>query len=250
MARRFEHAVVVGASSGIGAALARRLAAQGSKVALVARRAEALTALASELNQGRGEPVAFVFPHDVCRREEASALIQEIARALGGLDLVIYAAGIMPAVAFDEFDPVKDAAILEVNLLGAVAWLDPVAARFARVGRGTIVGIGSIAGDRGRSVNPAYNTSKAALHTFLEALRNRVARRGVRVVTIKPGFVDTPMLAGRPGVRGAISAARAAEIILRKARRGVVTAYVPARWRLVSWVIRAIPSVLFRQLKV
>ena len=169
---------------------------------------------------------------------------------MGGLDLVIYAAGVMPEVSFEEYDTGKDSLMVEVNLLGAMAWLNEAARRFNRLGGGTIVGIGSIAGDRGRSANPGYHTSKGALAIYLESLRNRIARRGVRVVTIKPGFVDTPMTFGKPGLFWLISAERAAEIILAKARRGVVTAYVPARWRLVSWVIRSIPSFLFRRLKI
>ncbi len=84
----------------------------------------------------------------------------------------------MQALEFDEYDPVKDLAMIDVNLRGAVAWLDPAADRFARLGRGTIVGVGSVAGDRGRSGNPAYCTAKAGLHTYLESLRNRVARVG------------------------------------------------------------------------
>ena len=117
-----------------------------------------------------------------------------------------------------------------------------------RLGRGTIVGIGSVAGDRGRSGNPGYCTSKAAFHTYLEAIRNRVARDGVRVVTIKPGFVDTAMTRGMDGLFWVISPDRAAEIILSKASRGAVTAYVPARWRLVMLVIRSIPSFIFTRL--
>ncbi len=250
MARQFRHALVVGASSGIGEALARRLAADGARVAIVARREDRLRAIVDEINAAAGEPRALYVVHDVREAAGVPELYQRIARDLGGLDLVVYAAGLQHRVAFDEFDTAKDREMLEVNLGGAVAWLNPAAERFGRLGRGTIVGIGSVAGDRGRSANPAYNTAKAGLHTFLEALRNRVGRRGVRVVTIKPGFVDTPMSRGQSGLFWLISADRAAEIILAKARRGVVTAYVPARWRLVMWVIRSIPSVLFRRLRV
>lgn len=250
MAGRFQHAIVVGASAGIGEAVARRLAAVGCRVALVARRAERLEAIAAELNQGRDEPVAFTVVHDVRRREGVAELVEETARRLGGLDLVVYAAGLMERVAFDEYDTARDVAMLEVNLLGAVAWLNPVAERFARLRSGTIVGIGSVAGDRGRSGNPVYNTSKAGLHTYLEALRNRIARTGARVVTIKPGTVDTDMTRGMGGLLWLISADRAAERILKAARRGAVVAYVPARWRPLMWVIRAIPSLVFRRLKV
>ena len=244
----FEHALVVGASSGIGEALARRLAADGARVALIARREAELRRIMDEINGAAGREVAIAVAHDVRAVDEAPELVQEIARRLGGLDLVIYAAGAMPAVAADEFNTVKDREMLEVNLLGAVAWLNPVAERKARLGRGTIVGIGSVAGDRGRAPNPVYCTSKAGFHAYLEALRNRLAKLGVRVVTIKPGFVDTAMTRGKEGLFWVISADRAAEIILEKASRGVVTAYVPARWRLVMAIVRSIPSFIFSKL--
>jgi len=244
----FQHALVVGASSGIGEALARRLAADGARVALVARRENELRRIMDEINDAAGGDRAIAVAHDVKAVDEAPELVQEIARRLGGLDLVIYAAGAMPAVAADEYDTKKDRDMIEVNLLGAIAWLNPVAERMARLGRGTIVGIGSVAGDRGRAPNPAYCTSKAGFHAYLEALRNRVAKLGVTVVTIKPGFVDTAMTRGKEGLFWVISADRAAEIILKKASRGVVTAYVPARWRLVMTIVRSIPSFIFTKL--
>ena len=239
---------MVGASSGIGEALARRLATDGAKVALVARRENELRRIMDEINDAAGEERAVAVAHDVKAVDEAPELVQEIARRLGGLDLVIYAAGAMPAVAADEYDTDKDREMIVVNLLGAVAWLNPVAERMARLGRGTIVGIGSVAGDRGRAPNPVYCTSKAGFHAYLEALRNRVAKLGVKVVTIKPGFVDTAMTRGKEGLFWVISADRAAEIILKKASRGVVTAYVPARWRLVMTIVRSIPSFIFSKL--
>ncbi|PWB78203.1 MAG: short-chain dehydrogenase [Holophagae bacterium] len=246
----FRHALVIGASSGIGEAVARRLAGGGARVALVARRAERLDEIAASINGAAGEQRAFVFAHDVRETAAVPELLQRITTALGGLDLVVCAAAVQHRVAFDEFDVAKDQEMLAVNLMGAVAWLDPVAERFGRLRRGTIVGIGSVAGDRGRSANPIYNTSKAGLHTFLEAIRNRIGRYGVRVVTVKPGFVETRMTAGMPSTPWKISADRAAEIILRRARRGPETVYVPARWRYVMWVIRAMPSCVFKRLRV
>ena len=244
----FKHALVIGASSGIGEALARRLAAEGTRVALVGRREPELRRVMGEINSAAGEDRAAAIAHDVRATAEIPELVQGIARVLGGLDLVIYAAGVMPAVAGDEYNTAKDREMIEVNLMGAVAWLNPVAERMANLGRGTIVGIGSVAGDRGRSGNPVYCTSKAALHAYLEALRNRLARAGVKVVTIKPGFIDTAMTRGKDGLFWVISADRAAEIILDKARRGTVTAYVPARWRVVMAIIRSIPSFIFSRL--
>jgi NAD(P)-dependent dehydrogenase (short-subunit alcohol dehydrogenase family) len=246
----FKRALVIGASSGIGAAVALRLAAGGGRVALVARRRDKLEELTARINTIHGEDRAIHRVHDVRSTDEAAELFQSIARDLGGVDLVVYAAGVMHPAAFDEFDHRKDLDTLDVNLRGAIAWLDPAAERFSRLGGGTIIGIGSVAGDRGRSGNPAYCTAKAGLHTYLEAIRNRVARNGVTVVTIKPGFVDTAMTRGLDGLFWLITADRAAEIILSKARRGAVVAYVPARWRWVMLVIRSIPSIIFRRLKV
>jgi short-subunit dehydrogenase len=242
--------LIIGASSGIGEAVARRLAADGTRVALVARRGDELERIVAEINASTGQERALAFAHDVRETDRVAGLFQQIARELGGLDLVVYAAGIMHPVAFDEYDPSKGLEMLAVNLGGALAWLDPAAERFNRLRSGTIVGIGSVAGDRGRSGNPEYGTSKAGLHTYLEGIRNRVARNGVKVVTIKPGFVDTAMTRGLDGLFWLISPERAAEIILKHARRGTTTAYVPARWRLVMTIIRSIPSLIFRRLKV
>lgn len=250
MDQGFRHALVIGGSSGIGRAVAHRLAVGGSRVAIVARRRDELERAASEINTDVGSNRVIFRPHDVRNTAEAPVLFQDIARELGGLDLVVFSAGVMYPVAFDEFDPAKDLDMIDVNLRGAVAWLDPAAERFSRLGRGTIVGIGSVAGDRGRSGNPAYCTSKAGFHTYLEAIRNRVARDGVRIVTIKPGFVDTAMTRGLDGLFWVISADRAAEIIISKAKRGATCAYVPERWRWVMLVIRSIPSFIFRRLKV
>jgi short-subunit dehydrogenase len=250
MSLPWKHAIIIGASAGIGEAIARRLAREGCRVALVARRGEDLERICAELNEAAGENIAIAAVHDVRKREEVPWLFQNLALQLGGMDAVFYAAGIMPKVAENEFSTEKDAAIMEVNTLGAMAWLNEAATRFERTKQGTIVGVGSIAGDRGRRGNPAYCTSKAALATYLESLRNRLRRYGVRVVTIKPGFVDTAMTRGLPGLIWLVSADRAAELIIRAARNGRNVAYIPARWRLVGLVLRSIPSVIFRRLSV
>jgi short-subunit dehydrogenase len=136
--------------------------------------------------------------------------------------------------------------MIEVNILGAIAWLNQAAVRFDRAGHGHIVGISSIAGDRGRVGAPGYNTSKAALNTYLEALRNRLARRGVTVTTIKPGFVDTRLLANAPKTFWVISPEDAAAQIYSAVRRKKGTVYVPRRWGLVGLIIRHIPSSIFK----
>ena len=240
-------AVVVGASSGIGQALARRLAAEGFDLGLVARRQDALEALAAELQRREGV-VALAFIHDVRDTQDAPELLQTICRQLDGLDLFVYSAGVMYPQDAAAYDTGQDLETLEVNLSGAVAWINPVAQRFERAGGGHIVGIVSVAGARGRRALPAYSASKAGLATYLEAMRNRVSRAGVTVTTIHPGQVDTPMLAGAAQVRGPISVDRAAGLIWRAIRQHKQIAYVPWRWGVVALVIRSIPSALFRRL--
>src|SRR5579884_2568788 len=231
MATAWKRALVVGASSGMGEAVARQLAQQGCQVALVARREEELARIAAEINAAAGATLAHTYPHDVREYECVPALFQQIAHDLGGLDLVIYAAGVMPRLADEEYSFDKDKLMFEVNTLGAIAWLNEAAQRFARAQEGTIVGISSVAGDRGRRGQPAYCASKAALNCYLEAIRNRVGRYGVAVVTVKPGPVDTPMTKGMDKLPMLIPADQAASEILAAARRGANTAYVPAKWR-------------------
>jgi short-subunit dehydrogenase len=105
-----------------------------------------------------------------------------------------------------------------------------------------------VARDRGRVTAPAYNASKAALHAYLEALRNRLTRYGVNVLTIKPGFVSTDMIKDNPRTPMAISAEKAADGIYRAMRARKQTVYVPAQWGLIMHIIRHIPSVIFRRL--
>jgi short-subunit dehydrogenase len=241
-------AVVVGASTGIGAALARRLAREGYCVALAARRAEALDALCAQINGAAGRPAARAYAHDVACGEEVDGLFQTILRDLGRVDLVVYNAGLLLPVALSEFNYAKDRAMMEVNLLGAMAWLNQAAMLFERQGSGTIVGISSIAGERGRIGAPAYNTSKAALNTYLESLRNRLTRKGVGVLTVRPGFVQTEMLKHSPRTMWVISPNQAAEDICGAIRDRKQVVYSPARWRWVGLVIRHIPSFVFRRM--
>ncbi len=241
-------AIIVGASSGIGAALARRLAREGYSLALLARRAEALEAACREANAAAGAERARAYPHDVTQADTVPGLFQTILRDLGRLDLVVYCAAQQARVALNEYDFAKDRAMLDANLLGAVAWLNQAAMFFERVGGGQIVGISSIAGERGRVGAPVYNTSKAALNTYLEALRNRLTRHGVNVLTVRPGFVDTELLKNSPRTFWVISAEQAANDIWDAIRARQQVVFVPGRWRLVALGLRHVPSILFRRM--
>ncbi|MBI5711969.1 MAG: SDR family NAD(P)-dependent oxidoreductase, partial [Chloroflexi bacterium] len=145
----------------------------------------------------------------------------------------------------------KDRLMIDVNVLGAIAWLNQAAILFDRLGSGHIVGISSVSGVRGRVVNPGYGMTKAALTTYLESLRNRLTRKGVHVLTVKPGFVDTDMFraTGRAASM-AISSDQAAGDIWKAIRARKQILYTPARWAWIMLVIRYIPSFIFRRLSI
>jgi short-subunit dehydrogenase len=243
-----KRAIVVGASSGIGAALVKRLAREGYTVAALARRVDRITALCSEVNAAAGETIALAYPHDVTDYASVPALLQKIISDLGGLDLFVYNSGIALPTGFKHYNFEKDLRTTEVNYLGALAWLNPVAVLFQSAKAGTIVGLSSVAGDRGRVGNPSYNASKAALSCYLEALRNRLTRRGVHVLTVKPGYVATELTQGQKGLFWVISADQAAADIWKAIRRGRQEVYIPARWGLVMFIVKHIPSFIFRRL--
>lgn len=242
--------IIIGASDGIGAALARRLAREGYTLALLARRQEKLETLCQEINQTSQEGHVRAYVHDVVDYEKVPELLRRIVADLGGLDLVVFVAGVnYPPGGIDKYSFINDRRMIEVNLLGAMAWLTPVAEMFQSARAGQIVGIGSVAGDRGRVGNPGYNTSKAGLATYLEALRNRLTRHGVNVLTVKPGFVETEMVKAAQGPTPfMIPIEKAAEDIVRAIQKRRQMIYTPSIWRWIMLAIQHTPSFIFRRL--
>ncbi len=248
MQTKWKHAIVVGASSGIGEELTYELARRGVSVALLGRRTEELQRVAnaaSKMGNGKQFPT---YTHDVTDYDTIPELFQRITKDLGGLDLIIYNSGAMPKVGADEYNFAKDKLMIDTNLNGAIAWLNEAAMRFQNVGGGSIVGISSIAGERGRRGTPVYYTSKAAFSTYLESLRNRLSQYGVKVTTIKPGLVDTAMTKGLPNTPGLITAEECARQTIGAAAKGAIVKYVPGKWRIISMIIHLIPSFIFRRL--
>ncbi len=187
-------AVVTGASSGLGAGLARRLAAEGVRVGLTARRQAPLDELAREIRAAGG--VAEVVVADAADLEAAGAAVRTLADRLGPVDLLVANAGLglsTPAVGFSA-DAV--ARIFRVNVLGAAAAIEAVLPGMIERRRGHLVGISSLAGARGLPGTCGYSASKAALSSLLEGLRIDLRGRGVAVTTVHPGYIRTPMTAG------------------------------------------------------
>lgn len=242
--------IIVGASEGIGAALARRLAREGYTLALLSRREEKLASVCEEINQAVGEPRARAYVHNVAEYEKVPELLRRIVADLGGLDLIVFVAGVnYPPGGIDKYNFENDRQMIEINLIGAMAWLSPVAEMFHSARAGQIVGIGSVAGDRGRVGNPGYNTSKAGLATYLEALRNRLTRHGVNVLTVKPGFVQTEMLKAAQGATPfTIPTERAVEDIWNAMQKRKQVVYTAPLWRWIMLAIQHTPSFIFRRL--
>jgi short-subunit dehydrogenase len=242
--------IIIGASDGLGAELARKLAWEGFSLALLARRKEKLDALCTEINSSVNERRALAYAHDVAEFDKVPNLLRKIVADLGGLDLVIFVAGVnYPPGGMDKYSFENDRKMIEVNLIGAMAWLHPIAEMFQSAKAGQIVGIASVAGDRGRVGNPGYNTSKAGLATYLEALRNRLTRHGVNVLTVKPGFLKTEMLKAAQGATPfAIEPSKAADDILKAMKQRKQVIYTASIWRWIMLAIRHTPSVIFRRL--
>lgn len=242
--------IIVGASEGIGAALARKLAKEGYTLALLARQKDKLQALCADINSSCNETRAIPFVHDVSNYKEVPALLMTITAALGGLDTFVFMAGVnYPPGGAEIYNFENDRRMIQINLIGGMAWLAPVAEMFQNAKAGQIVGIGSVAGDRGRIANPGYNTSKAGLATYLEALRNRLTRHGVNVLTVKPGFVKTEMLKAAQGATPfAISPEKAADDIYAAMRKRKQLIYTASLWRWIMLIIQHVPSVIFRRM--
>lgn len=241
-------AILVGASGGIGSALSRKLAQEGYTLALVDRNQTTLQSLCNEINQTADDARAAIYEHDVTDNDSVPDLLRRIIADIGGLDLFVYLAGIIYFPDINEFNFKEDRKVMEINLLGAMAWMSEVAPLFQNAKSGQIVGISSVAGDRGRVANPANSTSKAGLTTYLESLRNRLTRHGVHVMTVKPGMVKTDMLRGIQKTAFVVEPEKAADAILKGILQRRQTIYVAGIWRWIMLVIRHIPSFIFRRL--
>ncbi|HEY7311261.1 MAG TPA: SDR family NAD(P)-dependent oxidoreductase [Gemmataceae bacterium] len=184
-------AVVTGASSGIGWALARALAAEGCKLGLVARRREQLADLAAQIEKSGGA-VAFAAA-DVAEREQAIAAIREVAERLGPVDLLLANAGVGAPTTVEPFNVADVEKMFRVNVLGVVYSLEAVLPGMLERRRGHLAAVSSIAAYKGLPGESGYTASKAAVNVFMEGLRIQLRGKGIAVTTICPGFVKTPM---------------------------------------------------------
>ncbi len=237
--------VITGASSGIGTALARYYAASGAVLALLGRRRDALDRLVAEL-QGTAIP----YPGDITDLRYVSETAADFISRFGVPDLVIANAGISVGTRADEAQDLdKLRRVMDVNVAGLAATLAAFAPSMRSAGRGTLAGIASVAGFRGLPGAGAYSASKAAAIAWLESLRTELAGSGVAVVTICPGYIDTPMTrVNRYRMPFLLSAQEAARRIARAIEGKRRLAVIPWQMALVSLVLRALPGWLYDRL--
>ncbi len=240
--------LILGASSSVARAFARQAAADGSDILLAGRDREDLERAAADLRVRAGRRVE-VLDFDATDPESHAAFAERSAALAERLD-VFLAFGFMPSQAEMDADPGLAIDTIAVNYAGAVSILSHLAPLLEAKGRGSVVALSSVAGDRGRLKNYVYGSAKAGLNAYLQGLRARLHRRGIGVTTVKPGFLDTAMSFGHPGMLPMASPEACAAACLRHARRGKEVAYFPAFWWVVMTIIKAIPERIFKRLSI
>lgn len=239
--------LIIGATSAIAEAVARVYAEQGDTLHLVARHAGRLKTMREDLRV-RGAVDVTTSELDVCDADAYERVLDEAASSLKKIDIALIAHGTLPDQAQCESHLVTAMAEFQVNGTSVIALATLLAARMEAQGSGTLAVISSVAGDRGRQSNYLYGSAKAAVSAFLSGLGQRLAKKGIAVITIKPGFVDTPMTAAFPKGFLWSTPKRVARDITRGIDRRSAVIYTPGFWRLIMFVIRAIPETIFRKI--
>jgi decaprenylphospho-beta-D-erythro-pentofuranosid-2-ulose 2-reductase len=239
--------LVLGATSGIAEACIRLWANRGDHLFLVARSSDRLAAVAADART-RGAGYVGTAIANLDHLAQHPDLLAHAVNSLAGLDIAYIALGILGDQTKAERNFVDTAQIVHTNYTAPVSLLTWLANHCAQRHAGTIAVLSSVAGERGRKSNYIYGSSKAGLTAFVDGLRNRIDREGVRVITIKPGPVKTSMTAGMKGNEKFADVNKVAAAIVKSIDRGDDIVYVPGQWRVIMAVIRAIPERVFKKL--
>jgi len=244
-----EAVLILGASSGIGRAVAERWARGGYNLVLAGRDQDDLNRTAADLRTRYGVQAVPELYDALPIDPRAAIFHKSTSHFSGGLSGIIHCSGTMSEQSAAEQDFELARQMIDVNFTSAVAVLNAAGKYFAERKTGFICSISSVAGDRGRQSNFIYGASKAALSTYLAGLRNRLSPCGVSVITVKPGFVDTGMTYGLPGMFLVASPTKVADDIWRAVQRRRDTIYTPWFWRWIMLIIRSIPERIFKRMK-
>lgn len=239
--------LIIGATSAIAESAARIWAQRGYRLFLVARNQERLNLLTNDL-MIRGSSATHSYCVDLNNHYQHLSMLDDAFKTLGAIDVILIAHGTLSPQKECEQSVELTMQEIKTNALSVIALLTHLANRFELQRGGTIAVISSVAGDRGRASNYVYGSAKAMVTAFASGLRQRLYKSGVSVVTIKPGFIDTPMTAEfRKGLLWVGPLAAAAEIVkaIDKKKSEV---YVPGFWRVLMAVIKVLPCALFKRI--
>ena len=239
--------LVLGATSAIAQAAVRLLALDGDRFFLVARDAAKLRAVTDELTAKGNAPVG-TLAADLNDLERHPGVLEEALRALGGLDLLFICHGVLGKPEDYEANYPAADAVIRTNFLSIVSFLTHAVPHFEKQRSGMIAVVTSVAGDRGRRGNYVYSASKAGIDVYLQGLRCRLHAAGVSVLTIKPGWVETPMTSHIPKTALFSSPETVAKGIHRAIRGRKDVVYLPFYWKLVMGLVRALPEGLFKKI--
>lgn len=239
--------LILGATSPIARAVARLYAERGETVCLAARDEDEADRIAADL-EIRHRIDAYSLPFDARQFESHRQLVDRAEKMAGPIDVALLAFGAMGDQEESQRDFERARQVIETNYTGAASLCEALADEMDQRGRGTIIGITSVAGDRGRASNYVYGSAKGAFTLYLQGLRNRLADQGIQVVTVKLGFVDTRMTFGMETAIPIASPDDAAEAIVKAADSGTDVLYYPRFWRGIMTVIKSIPERLFKHL--
>jgi short-subunit dehydrogenase len=239
--------LLIGATSAIVEAVGRHFAVDGDSLYLLGRSSERIEQVATDYRL-RGADSVYTESFDALDYEQHAPLIEQAIGAMGGLDIALIGYGTLPdqAAAESSFDVARLA--LEINATSVISLLGHLANRFEQQEYGALAVISSVAGDRSRRSNYVYGTAKGAVSFFAEGLRARLAHKRVSVLTIKPGFVDTPMTAAFDKGPLWSTPERVARAIYRAILSGRNEIYTPWFWRWIMAVLRVIPESIFKRL--
>lgn len=241
--------LIIGATSTIAQEVARSFATNGAEFFLVARSSKKLAAVAEDLRARSASRVGH-YTLDLTMIDGHMRMLDEAAHFLGTFNVALIAHGVLPDQRACEQDPRAALDAINVNATGVIALLIPLANIFEKQKNGCIAVITSVASDRGRQSSYVYSAAKAAVDVFLQGLRNRLFPTGVRVLTIKPGFVDTPMTSHLKKNMLFASPNTVGSAIYRAITHGSQDIlYVPWYWWFIMAAIRAIPEPIFKRMK-
>jgi len=245
-----QNVLIIGATSAIATATARRFASDGSRLFLVARNSHNLNELQKDIEVRGAESVA-TFQLDALEFEQHEKMIAAATEFLGPIDVALICHGTLPDQEACEKNWELASEAITVNGSSTLSMLTGLSKIMIEQERGCLAVVTSVAGDRGRQPNFVYGAAKSLVSTYLQGLRGTLFSKGVHVVDIRPGFVDTPMTA-HIDEKGLLfsSPDKVADIIVNAIHKKKHTVYAPGYWRLILFIVNLLPEVIFKRLKI